>query len=41
MADADVTFVVVDLETGKAQAIAGEIKEGFDLRSRQALRTAG
>jgi thioesterase-3 len=30
VADADVTFVVIDLKTGKALAIAGEVKEGFD-----------
>ncbi len=31
VADADVTFVVVDLKTGKALAIEGEVKAGFDL----------
>ena len=30
VAEADVTFVVVDLNTGKARAISGEVKEGFD-----------
>jgi thioesterase-3 len=29
--DADVTFVVLNLETGKPHPIAGPIKEGFDL----------
>ena len=31
VADADVTFVVLNLETGKPHPIAGPIKEGFDL----------
>lgn len=30
VADADVTFVVVDLKTGKALAIEGDVKAGFD-----------
>ena len=30
VADADITFVVIDLTTGKALAMAGEVKEGFD-----------
>lgn len=31
VADADVTFVVIDLKTGKALAMEGEVKAGFDL----------
>ena len=31
VADADVTFVVVDLRTGKPLAMEGEVKAGFDL----------
>ncbi len=31
VSDADVTFVVLDLKTGKPHPIAGPIKEGFDL----------
>lgn len=31
VADADITFVVMDMKTGKALAIAGEVKAGFDL----------
>lgn len=31
VADADVTFVVINLNTGKAQAMEGEVKAGFDL----------
>lgn len=30
VADADITFVVVDLKTGKALAIEGDVKAGFD-----------
>jgi len=31
VADADVAFVVINLKTGKAQAMSGEVKEGFDM----------
>lgn len=32
VADADVTFVVIDLKSGKAVAIAGEIRDQFTVR---------
>ena len=31
VADADITFVVIDLKTGKALAMEGEVKAGLDM----------